>query len=222
MRIDLFAHGMSPDLRNEVMARTGPDQENLANWTQLTTLFDMKARGKILDACEVDLQVLTTPSPPLEVLFEGEELREMTRLANDSMAALTIGDDRYLGTVSVPLCDPDFAVEELRRGVGELGLVGPQVFSSSQGQPLDWPHLEPFWSEVESLGVPVWLHPERSPSVPDYPTEERSLYGMFLVLGWPYETSVAMSRLVLSGVMDRHPGLDIIVHHAGAMIPFFS
>jgi aminocarboxymuconate-semialdehyde decarboxylase len=60
--------------------------------------------------------------------------------------------------------------------------------------PIDERGLEPFWAELTRLGV----------------------------LGWPYETSLAMARLVLSGVMERHPELDIIVHHAGAMIPFFS
>lgn len=223
MRVDLFAHGMAPELRAVVVESRSSNGDDLANWRSLTTLFDMGAREEILDACKIDLQVLTTPSPPLETLFEGDELRIMSRLANDSMADLVDhGNDRYRGTVSVPLCDPAFAVSEVRRGVEELGLVGPQIFTSSNGQPLDSPELQPFWSELERLEVPAWLHPERSPDVADYPIEDRSLYGIFLVLGWPYETSVAMSRLVLSGVMDRHPNLDIIVHHAGAMIPFFA
>lgn len=223
MRIDIFAHGMAPELRHAVTERVPPDRADLDNWRSLSPLFDVVERLRILDACDVDLQVLTTPSPPLEVLFGGEELREMTRLANDSMAALVERtQDRLRGTASVPLCDPEFAVAELRRAVESLGLSGPQIFTSSRGIPLDAPQLEPFWTELERLGVPAWLHPERPASQADYPGEGGSRYGLFLVLGWPYESSVAMSRLVLGGVLARHPHLDIIVHHAGAMIPFFA
>lgn len=146
----------------------------------------------------------------------------MTRLANDSMAELVRSSDRLVGTASVPLCDPDFAIDELRRAVESLKLVGPQIYTSSRGIPLDHPTLEPFWSEVERLSVPVWLHPERKPSQADYTVESSSRYSLFLVLGWPYETSLAMARLVMSGILERHPALRILAHHSGAMIPFFS
>ena len=222
MKIDVFGHGMARELRDTVLERAR-GQTSLANWADLTPLFDHGERLRILDANDIDLQVLTTPSPPLETLFEREELREMTSLANESMAALVAASGgRIRATVSGPLCDPGFAVTELRRGVETLGLLGPQIFTSSLGMPIDERGLEPFWAELTRLGVPAWLHPERSAAKPDYPGEKSTRHGLFLVLGWPYETSLAMARLVLSGVMERHPELDIIVHHAGAMIPFFS
>ncbi|MGH8915903.1 MAG: amidohydrolase family protein [Acidimicrobiia bacterium] len=222
MKIDVFGHGMAPELRNRVLEKVG-SPPSLANWVDLRPLFEHRERIRVLDANDIDIQVLTTPSPPLESLFAGEALRRMTKLANDSMAVMVdAARDRIRGTVSVPLCDPEFAVAELRRGVETLGLLGPQIFTSSLGVPLDDPSLEPFWSEVSRLGVPAWLHPERRADKPDYPGEDASRYGLFLVLGWPYESSVAMARLVFSGVLERHPDLEIIVHHAGAMIPFFA
>jgi len=222
MKIDMFGHGMSRVLRDRVLENFTRAEGSLANWYDLDPLFDEARRLSLLDANEIDVQVLTAPSPPLETLFDGEELREMSRVANDSMAELTAtSGGRLRGTVSVPLCDPEFAVEELRRGVESLGLLGPQIFTSSRGMPLDDPRLEPFWTELERLGVPAWMHPERRASQSDYPDEEGSRYSLFLVLGWPYESSVAMTRLVFSGVLERHPHLNIIVHHAGAMIPFF-
>lgn len=218
----MFGHGMARELRESVIARFPRFDPALSNWRDLDVLFDESIRMRILDDADVDLQVITVPSPPLESLFDGEELRQATRLANDSMAELVHGSERLLGTVSVPLCEPVFAVEELRRGVESLKLIGPQIFTSSKGMPLDDPTLEPFWLEVERLGVPAWLHPERKSTQPDYPTERSSRYSLFLVLGWPYETSIAMARLVMSGVLERHPRLRIVAHHAGAMIPFFS
>jgi aminocarboxymuconate-semialdehyde decarboxylase len=103
--------------------------------------------------------------------------------------------------------------------VEELGLHGCQLYTSARGQPLDRPELRPVYEALEELDVPAWLHPERSPRVPDYPGEEESRYGLFLVFGWPFETTIAMARLVFSGTMERHPKLKVIAHHAGAMIP---
>ena len=96
-------------------------------------------------------------------------------------------------------------MSEVRRGVDTLGLLGPQIFNVSRGVPLDHPSLENFWSELERLGAPAWLHPERRGTIPEYPGEADSRYSLFLVLGWPYETSIAMARLVFSGVLETTP-----------------
>jgi aminocarboxymuconate-semialdehyde decarboxylase len=70
--------------------------------------------------------------------------------------------------------------------------------------------------------LPIWLHPARPAPFADYPTEAHSKYEIWWTFGWPYETSVAMTRLVFAGVFDRWPNLKIITHHMGAMIPYFE
>ncbi len=70
--------------------------------------------------------------------------------------------------------------------------------------------------------LPILLHPARGAKFPDYPTEEKSKYEIWWTFGWPYETSVAMSRIVFAGLFDRYPNLKILSHHLGAMIPFFE
>jgi len=69
---------------------------------------------------------------------------------------------------------------------------------------------------------PIWLHPARGANFPDYLSEKKSKYEIWWMFGWPYETSAAMSRIVFSGVFDRLPGIKIIAHHLGAMIPYFE
>jgi predicted TIM-barrel fold metal-dependent hydrolase len=99
----------------------------------------------------------------------------MTTLANDSTAELVrASGGRIRGTVSIPLCDSKFAVDELGRGMESLDLLGPRIFTSSLGMPLDDPRLEPFWAEVLLLEVPAWPHPERRGGQAAYPGEERS------------------------------------------------
>lgn len=220
-RIDAFAHALPIELRTSVLDRASSNSD-LVNWANLRTLFDTEARLELMDSLGIDVQVLTTPSPPLETMFDVGTTRYMAQKANDAMARL-VGEQpsRFRGVATVPLIDPDWAIEELQRCVHDLGLLGPLVYTHVQGRPLDDPGIEPFWDAVEELGAVTWIHPDRPRTTPDYATEDESRYGMFLVLGWPYETSVALTRLVLSGVMARHPRLEILAHHGGAMIPTF-
>jgi aminocarboxymuconate-semialdehyde decarboxylase len=221
MRIDAFAHGLPPAFRGAVL-REVDEGHDLVNWHSLRRLFDVDERLKLMDELGIDVQIVTTPSPPLEAMFEPEAACRLAEIANQEMARLVSEHPhRFLGVATVPLVEPEWAVAELRRAVMELGLVGPLIYTHVNGRALDQPELEPFWVEAEKLSVPVWLHPDRPKSSPDYVDEDHSRYGLFLVLGWPYETSIAMARLVLSGVIARHPNLDIIVHHGGGMIPFF-
>lgn len=221
MRVDVFAHGLPVELRRAVLDRA-PSIPDLVNWSSLPELFEADLRLRLMDRLNIDVQVLTTPSPPLETMFDAASSCKLAELANDGMAKLVREQPQRLrGVATLPLVDPEWAITELRRAVLDLGLTGPLVYTHVNGRPLDRPELEPFWSAVEELEVPVWLHPDRPSTTPDYAGEAESRYGMFLVLGWPYETSVAMARLVLSGVLARHPRLSILVHHGGAMIPFF-
>jgi uncharacterized protein len=75
------------------------------------------------------------------------------------------------------------------------------------------PRFEPLFAAAHERDLPIW---------PDYPTERESKYGIWWSLSWPYETAVAMTRLVYSGHMERYPRLKVITHHAGGMIPHFS
>jgi aminocarboxymuconate-semialdehyde decarboxylase len=75
---------------------------------------------------------------------------------------------------------------------------------------------------MASLDLPIWMHPTRDASTPDYHTESRSEYEIWWAFGWPYETSAAMARMVFSGLLERHPDLKVITHHLGAMIPYLE
>ncbi|MGC1695459.1 MAG: amidohydrolase family protein, partial [Pseudolabrys sp.] len=90
------------------------------------------------------------------------------------------------------------------------------------GRPLDEPEFEPIFACMAELGAPIWLHPVGTASLPDYPAEKKSRFEMWWCFHWPYETSVAMMRMVFNGLLDRYPKLKIITHHLGGMIPYFD
>lgn len=222
MRIDVFAHAIPRQLQRKGLEfRKSP--ADLMTWENLTTLVDVDLRLKIMDEHQMDMQVVSTAGPPLESVFETEEALELATIANDTMAELVAQHpDRLRGIATIPLLDVQWAIAELHRSVRELGLLGPLMYTSVRGRPLDSPELDVFYAEVEHLNVPIWLHPERSGRQPDYPGERTSKFGLGLLFGWPFETSIAMARLVYSGMLLRHDRLRIICHHAGAMIPFFA
>jgi aminocarboxymuconate-semialdehyde decarboxylase len=161
---------------------------------------------------------------PSEELGDPGRPRELARAVNDELAELVRDHpDRLAGfAAELPLDDVDASLEELDRAVGELGGLGVQIHTHVLGRPLDDPRFEPLFARVHELDRTIWLHPARSSIWSDYLAEPESRYGIWWSLGWPYETAAAMARLVYGGHMERYPGLKVITHHGGGMIPHFS
>jgi aminocarboxymuconate-semialdehyde decarboxylase len=220
-RIDAWTHIFPPAYfaRLQIMASaTGP----LKRWLELKSLYDLDHRFRLMDAFDGYRQVLTPSMPPIEDLAEGQPAVDLMRLMNDGLADLVLHyPDRFPGFAgALSLYDVDEALAEIAR-VDAMGGAGFQLCTHVRGTPLDHPRFAPVFDEIASRGMAIWLHPVRG-SAPDYPTEEKSRYEIWWCFGWPYDSSVAMARLVFSGLFDRHPHLRIITHHMGAMIPYFA
>src|SRR5947207_23963 len=113
---------------------------------------------------------------------------------------------------------PDAFFREMSRVSPKLENIGARLRGVKQLFDLDLR-----FAAMAGYDLPIWLHPARTAAMPDYAAEKKSRFEMWWCFGWPYETSVAMARLVFSGVFDRHPKLKIITHHlGGGMIPFFD
>jgi aminocarboxymuconate-semialdehyde decarboxylase len=150
---------------------------------------------------------------------------QLARAANDGMAQMCARwPQKFPAFVaSLPMNNLDAAFTEIDRAIGELGARGVQICTSVNGRPLDEPAFFPLFEHVvRKHRVPIWMHPARPATRADYAGEPKSKYEIWQVLGWPYETSVAMARMVFSGLFDRLPDMRLITHHCGAMIPFFA
>jgi len=108
--------------------------------------------------------------------------------------------------------DIEASLEETDRALGKLGLQGVQIYSRIAGEPLDTPKFRSLYQKMAEYNLPIWLHPETNPAL----DMDRGLYS------WPYETTSAMLRLIQSGLFYEFPDLKFIIHHAGAMVPFFA
>lgn len=223
-RIDVYSHILPPDYFVQ-MQRLVVDRGALKRWLELPALHDIDARLEMMAAFGDDFQqVLTLSSPPIELLAGPAQSPDLARLANESMHELT---RKHPGrfpwfVASLPMNNVEASLHETEYALDELGAVGVQVFTNVNGRPLDDPEFAPLFALMAARDLPIWMHPTRSAAASDYRTENRSRFEIWWAFGWPYETSVAMARLVFGGVLERHPDLKVITHHLGAMIPFFE
>lgn len=187
-------------------------------------MVDLDERFRVMDLFDGYQQVLSLASPPLEVIASPDAATELARIGNDGMAGLV---DRYPDrfpafVASIAMNDMDAALAETRRVLDELGAAGVQIFTNVNGRPLDEPEFRPFFELMHERDKPIWVHPARGAKMADYASEDVSKYEIWWTFGWPYETSAFLARMVFSKMMDELPGLKIITHHAGGMVPFFE
>jgi aminocarboxymuconate-semialdehyde decarboxylase len=222
MKVDIFPHILPRRYFDRMLRVAPPGLALQKRMSGIPALVDLDLRQRMMDRHEGYVQVLTLANPPLEVVGGPTVSPDLARLANDEMAELVAAHPgRFPAFVaSLPMNNPDAAVAEIDRAIDQLGATGVQIFSNVSGRPLDLPEYATVFARMAEHRLPVWLHPARPASVADYAGEARSKYDLWWAFGWPYETSVAMGRLVFSGLFDRHPDLVIITHHLGAMIPF--
>ncbi len=224
MKIDGFSH-ILPRRYFDEMRRHVTDPGALKRWLDLPALHDLDARLTMMEEFGADYQqILTLSSPPIELLLGPEESWKLARLANETMKEIV--DDhphRFPAFVaSLPMNSPQACLQEIDYAVDQLGAKGIQVFTNVNGKPLDHPDFAPIFAEMARRDLPIWMHPTRNAKSTDYRTEDSSKFEIWWALGWPYETSAAMARMVFSGLFDRYPGLNIITHHMGAMIPYME
>lgn len=181
---------------------------NLDDYSPQRKLRDMDAAG-------IDLSVLSVNMPGPECLDDALAIQG-AQLCNDYLADVCAQHpQRFISIASLPLQDVPAAIAELDRAVDHLHMRGAMLFSHIQGQPLDAPAFEPFYAHAAARGVPLVLHP----TVPSWGAAIKD-HAMIPMFGFMVDTSIAMLRLILGGVLERHPTLTIVHPHAGGVLPY--
>jgi uncharacterized protein len=222
--VDIYCH-ICPDQYLQEMNRIAPRLGNIAARLRgVKKLFDLDERFREMDQFGDYREIISLPNPPIEDLATGEVGLYLARIGNDAMADLCVRHPARFPTfvAAVSMTDVEGSVAEARRAVTELHAGGIQIFTSVAGKPLDDPSFEPIFQVMAELDRPIWLHPARTAAMTDYAAEPKSRYEMWWCFGWPYDTSVAMVRMVFCGLLDRYPKLNIITHHLGGMIPYYD
>jgi aminocarboxymuconate-semialdehyde decarboxylase len=223
MKLDIFNHFLPAEIFAK-WQEVAPDIAALKIFRARRELYDLDAHLKVCDRFDDYQQVLSLANPPIEMLGPPDQTPALARLANDALSAITQRyRDRFPGFIAaVPMNNPDAAIKEAERAVNDLNACGIQVYTNVNGKPLSAPEYYGLFETMARLDLPVWIHPVRGPNHPDYPTEDHSEAEVWFTFGWPYETSACVTRLIWAGIYDKLPGLKLITHHMGAMIPYFA
>ncbi len=216
---------LGKDSGEDAAPSTGrPAIRSFREFTRLA--FDM-GDGRIaeMDAHGIDMQVLSY-SNPTQLAPAGEAV-DLARAANDRLAAaVRAHPGRLAGLATLPWQDPQAAAAELQRSVEELGLKGTLIIGRPGGTFLDDERYRPVLEMLSALRVPLYVHPGvplpqvQQPyygGLGDAVTARLSLFGW----GWHAEAGVHVVRMILSGTLDRFPGLQVISGHWGEMVPFY-
>lgn len=223
MKIDIFPH-ILPLKYKEAFQRVNRSEIFSKMHNIIPTLYALDYRFRIMDEYDDLRQVLTLSLPPVETSADPKQAADLSRIANDEMAELVVKyPDRFAAAVAcLPMNDMNAALNEVDRAIKDLHFKGVQLFTPVIDKPLDSAEFLPLYEKMCQYDFPIWIHPQREADYSDYRSEKMSRYALHSMLGWVYETSSAMVRLVLSGVLEKYPTLKFITHHGGAMIPFLN
>ena len=181
-------------------------------------LTDPDERLADMDRMGIDVQALSVAPPQYYYWTDPALGRRLARMQNEHLAQMVEDHpDRFVGLATVPLQDVEAAVAEFEYGVRTLGFKGVEICPNVNGLDLDDPRFEPFWAKAQELDALVVLHPH------GFTEGNRFMdYYMTNVVGNPLESTVATTRIIHGGVLERYPDLKICVVHGGGYLPFYS
>lgn len=230
MIVDAHAHALLPAIEEELAGHSGLDahraledrrngpaaQEVSARMVgeRMARLTDPAVRLADMDAAGVDVQIVSPSPSHYHYWAPPQEAERIYRTANEGVAAhCARAPGRLHGLGLVPLQHADLATAALDHAL-EAGLKGVEISSHAPGRELSDPALDPLWARAAERGAVVFLHPFGC-------TLDERLDRWYLsnTVGQPVENAVALSHLILSGVLDRHPGLKVVAAHGGGYLP---
>ena len=216
MIIDFSSHMITREVEEKLSSKENFQrlQKNFASESS-----DPEERIKVMEQYGIDMQVLTQTTPIL-VGLSAEEAAEVCRISNDAIGKVCRSySDKFVSFAVVSLLDVKQAAYELDRAINEWGCRGVVIGTNHNNRGVDDPENGPFYEKVCEYDIQVFLHPMNWTSY-NLVDEDPAVMRLF---GWPFDTTIALLRLLVSGTMERHPTLKVVTHHlGGGMFPFFS
>src|SRR6266550_2451862 len=178
---------------------------------------DIEYRQQVIGRDGVDTQVITLTTPGTHVEPPERAVR-LAGLVNDSFAAIVRErSPRFIALATLPLCDPQASVTELRRAMTELQLPGALLFSNVNGVALADSRFDSLYAEANRLGAVLHIHPTDPVGV-----EAMTDYWLMPLVGFLFDTTLAAAKLVFAGIQERYPDIKWVLSHLGGAIPYLA
>ena len=215
----LKRHGGGYTLGKVVGGQTGVLKDGAPFMTLMPGMFDYELRLRAMDQAGVDIAIVTLTSPNVFWGSAAQSL-EAARLMNSDMAAQQQRfPERIRFMCSLPWQHPKLALEELKRACDELGAVGVMQLASVDGVSLTDKRFAPVWKEIDRRGLPVLIHPSAPPGTKYLDVMK---YNLIASVGFMFDTSLSVSRMIFDGFLERYPSLKIIAAHGGGALPYLA
>jgi aminocarboxymuconate-semialdehyde decarboxylase len=225
VKIDVHNHGVpesvleffaaNPEFGIEITADHHMSGGAEGEYTLEPAFYDADAKVANLEEHGLDGAVVSIDPPFFYYEADPDAGAALVEVLNTGLRELAARrPDRLWWMATVPLQDPGRAAEVLAEQK-RLGCVGVEIGTSTGASRLDEPHLEPFWAAAEELALPVMLHPAYQHPHPGY-----TRFALQNVVGNMLETTIAIERLIMAGVLDRHPGLTFVIVHSGGYVAY--
>lgn len=178
--------------------------------------LDVNAKLASMDDSGIEITMLSTNDPGPE--WFGADGPAVAQLIHDSLAGVIAKHPtRFRGLCVLPLQNEKAASEELDRCVKKLGFKGILLYTNLAGAWCDEPQFQWIYARAEELGVPILLHPAKPMT-----TEQVKGYELTSTLGNMFENTIAIARIIASGLLDKHPRLKLVCPHLGGTLPYIS
>jgi predicted TIM-barrel fold metal-dependent hydrolase len=182
------------------------------------TFIDLKQRLAGMDAQAVDMEILSIN--PFWYDKERNLAAQIVKIQNERLAEFSAAhSDRFAAFASLTLQAPDLAVQELEIAVKKQGLKGAAIGSAVNGVAFSDPQFHAVWAKAEELGVPLFIHPR---GIPELGKRLAGNGWLDNAIGYPFDTTLALSHLIFEGTLDRFPGLKVIAAHGGGYLPSYA
>jgi aminocarboxymuconate-semialdehyde decarboxylase len=215
----LKKHGRHYTVKKVVGGQTGIHRDGAPFMTLMPGMFDYEMRIEAMDAARVDVAIVTLTSPNVYWGSPKASL-EAAKLMNGDMAAQQKRHPQRIRFMcSLPWQHPKLAIAELKRAVEELGAVGVMVLANIDGVSLTDKKFSSIWREIDRRGLPVLVHPTAPPGTQSLDVIK---YNLIASVGFMFDTSLAVSRMIFDGFFDRYPKLKLIASHGGGTLPYIA
>ena len=220
--IDVHAHCQFPEagalLSASAAASTSLVDGRSRSEVAAAAFIEIDKRLAAMDAQAVDMEVLSIN--PFWYGTERDLAGQIVKLQNEKLAELCASKpDRFAAFASLTLQVPDLAVQELETAVRKQRLKGAAIGGTVNGEAFSDPKFHPVWAKAEELDVPLFIHPTGMPEL------AKKLAGngwLTNTIGYPLETTIALSHLIFEGTFDRFPKLKLIAAHGGGYLPSYA
>ena len=188
---------------------------DIQSFRLLPEVYTEQQKLSAMDESRIDISLVSTNIPGPCMLVPELSVAGAKAVNNFIVELTRKHPDRLAGLASIPWNLPEEAIREMTRAKTDLGFCGSMLYSHIGGRPVDDPDFEPIYAHAATLDMPVVLHP----TVPTW-GEKIMEHSMIPMIGFQIDTSFALLRLILSGVLERNPSLRIVIPHAGGVLPY--